>query len=399
MSGAQLDDAERLARAALARVFEPGRREVFRLVEQHGAQAVWAAVRGHGPAFSADEKLVAGARHRAVGYDPRRDLDALAAVGARLVCPGDQEWPAERLAWPDTLLEHPPPLALHVRGRGRLAEVVRRSVAVVGARAASAYGVTVARELAFALTEREWSVISGAASGVDGAAHEGALASGRAPTVAVLACGVDRPYPANHDRLLGRIRERGLVVSEVPVGSAPTRSRFLVRNRLIAALSLGTVVVEAASRSGSLATVDRATSLGRSTMAVPGPVTSTTSTGTNQLLRMGVTCVTGAADVLAHVGPMDAAAEPEPARERRVRDDLPEAVRQVLDAVPVRHGAGPASIARAAGVSPLVVQQVLPPLVLHGLVEQTPVGFRLTPLGAGRSAPRKTGRPRPGEAP
>jgi DNA processing protein len=272
-----------------------------------------------------------------------------------------------------------------VRGPARLDEATGRSVAVVGAREAAAYGTVVAREIAFGLTERGWAVVSGAARGIDAAAHVGALGSGRRPTVAVLACGLDRAYPPGHERMLARIAESGLVVSELPVGSAPHRSRFLVRNRLIAALSQGTVAVEAAARSGSLATVERAAALGRRTMAVPGPVTSAMSTGTNTLLRQGHTCVTSAADVVAEVGPMSADAEPEPPRETRVRDGLPAAVRQVLDAVPVRRAAGPASIARTAGVSPLVVQQVLPPLVLNGLVEQRPDGFRLTALGAGRA--------------
>lgn len=382
------DDAERRARAALARLFEPGRQDVHAAVAQHGACAVWEAVRSGGPVPDLKQQSLAGARHRMVGYDPGRDLEALARLGARQVCPGDDEWPSERLEWVRTVLDDAPPLSLHVRGAARLAEACRRSVAVVGARAASAYGALVARELSFALAERGWSVVSGAAYGIDGAAHTGALASGGAPTVAVLACGLDRAYPEGHATLLARIAGTGLVVSELPVGSAPTRNRFLVRNRIIAALSLGTVAVEAAARSGSLATVQRAGALERRTMAVPGPVTSSTSVGTNQLLRQGLDCVTCAADVLSLVGPMEATAETEPQRERRVRDDLSAVARSVLDAVPVRASAGLAGIARTAGVSPLVVQQVLPPLVLHGLVEQTDEGFRLTPLGAGRPARR-----------
>ena len=382
------DDAERRARAALARLFEPGRRDVHAAVAQHGPCAVWDAVRSGGPAPDLKPQALAGARHRMTGYDPGRDLEALARLGARQVCPGDDEWPAARLEWDPVVLEDAPPLSLHVRGPARLADACQRSVAVVGARAASAYGALVARELSFALAERGWSVVSGAAHGIDGAAHQGALASGGAPTVAVLACGLDRAYPEGHTGLLARIAGTGLVVSELPVGSAPTRNRFLVRNRLIAALSLGTVAVEAAARSGSLATVQRAVDLDRRTMAVPGPVTSATSVGTNQLLRQGRDCVTCAADVLSLVGGLEATTETEPEPERRVRDDLSAVARSVLDAVPVRASAGVAGIARTAGVSPLVVQQVLPPLVLHGLVEQTDDGFRLTPLGAGRPARR-----------
>lgn len=379
-------DDERVARAALVRLIEPGRRSLHQAVEVHGAVSVWQALQGSGkvPGLGADG--AAGARHRAQGWSPDADLERLRTLGGRLLCPGDDEWPAGRLTWPPLLLDEPPPLALHVRGPHRLDEVTGQAVAVVGARACSAYGAHVASDLALRLADRGWTVVSGAAKGIDGAAHRGALSSSRAPTIAVLACGLDIAYPRGHDRLLAAIAERGLVVSELPVGSAPTRSRFLVRNRLIAALSAGTVAVEAARRSGSLATVERARLLGRYVMAVPGPVTSATSTGTNNLLRGPTACVTDAAEVLDIVGRLGADEAPERPRERRVRDELSATVRLVLDAVPVRRSAGPASIARAAGVSPLVVQQVLPPLVLNGLVERTVDGFRLTALGAQRPA-------------
>ncbi len=161
----------------------------------------------------------------------------------------------------------------------------RTTVAVVGARAATAYGAYVAGDLSTALSDRGVAVISGGAYGIDAAAHRGALASTRTPTIAVLACGVDVAYPRGHDRLLRQIASTGLVVSELPPGSSPTRGRFLVRNRLIAALSLGTVVVEAALRSGSLATLERARLLSRHPMVVPGPVTSAMSAGCHAQLR------------------------------------------------------------------------------------------------------------------
>lgn len=388
---AQGPDDERVARAALARLVEPGRQGLYAAVQRHGAVAVWRALQGRGPVPGLTGAGAAGARHRAQGWSPERDLEVLHRVGGRLVVPGDPEWPADRLTWPPTVLDDAPPLALHLRGAGRLDALTRRAVALVGARACSSYGELVAADLALRLSDRGWSVISGAAHGIDGAAHKGALSSAGAPTVAVLACGVDVAYPRGHDRLLARVAERGLVVSELPVASAPTRSRFLVRNRLIAALSLGTVAVEAARRSGSLSTVERARALGRHVGAVPGPVTAVTSAGTNALLRNGAVCVTDAADVLDLVGELGADAEPERPREQRVRDELSATVRLVLDAVPVQSSAGPASIARAAGVSPLVVQQVLPPLVLNGLVERTVEGFRLTALGAGRPTPRRRG--------
>jgi DNA processing protein len=389
--------AERLARLALARVVEPGNRAVAAAVAELGAEEVWAAVRSGRRVAGLGQALVEGAAHRAVRADPAAELAVLQRAGGRLLCPGDDEWPGERLDWPFDAMEHAPPLALFVRGRPPLAQTVAASVAVVGARAATGYGVHVAGELGLGLAEQGTAVVSGGAYGIDGAAHRGALTAGGAPTVAVLACGVDVAYPRGHDRLLERIAQEGLVVSELPPGCAPTRSRFLVRNRLIAALSQGTVVVEAALRSGSLSTLRRADELSRPVMAVPGPVTSATSAGCHVRLRMGAVCVTTADEVLEAVGRTGSGALEPPRGESRPRDDLPETVRRVLDAVPVRSGAGEASIARTAGVSTLVVQQVLPPLLVAGLVERSTSGWRLSPLGAGRPAPRVRQGPREGD--
>lgn len=376
--------AERQARAGLTRIAEPGDPAVSAAIERYGAVAVWQALRAGTPVGRVSQLALPGLALRAAGYDPQDDLAAADRCGARLVCPGDEEWPAERLTWePDGLLDAPP-LALWVRGPARLAAVVERSVAVVGARAATPYGVHVATELASGLSARGATVVSGGAYGIDAAAHRGALDGGPAPTVAVVGCGVDVTYPRGNDRLLARIAATGLIVSELPPGRRPTRRHFLVRNRLIAGLSLGTVVVEAAARSGSLATAERAQLLERHVMAVPGPVTSTLSTGCHELLRHGATCVTRAQEVLDLVGRMgeDAA---EPVRGvSSVRDGLSDVVRTVLDALPVRRAAGIATIAKAAGVSPLVVQQVVPPLLANGLLERTPDGLRLTALGAGR---------------
>ncbi len=384
-----LDQSARLALVALSRVVEPGHRGLWHAVQSRGPREVWDLLRAGRPLPGLTEELRAGALTRAEGYDPAADLRRLRQAAGRLLCPGDAEWPA-RLHWPADALAQAPPLALYVRGPHRLDEVVERSAAVVGARAATAYGVQVAQELGLGLSDRGCAVVSGGAYGIDVAAHRGALASGRTPTVAVLACGVDVAYPRGHDRLLARVAEQGLVVGELPPGCSPTRPRFLVRNRLIAALSVGTVVVEAASRSGSLSTIDRARSLGRHVMAVPGPVTSAMSAGANEQLRTpGTVCVTRTEEVLELVGRLgrDAA---EPLRgPADVRDDLPETVRRVLEAVPVRRGAGEASIARTAGVAALVVQQVLPPLLVAGLVERHPEGWRLTALGAGRPATRR----------
>lgn len=384
-------DEERLARLALARVVEPGSRVVAAALETTPATEVWDALRAGRALPGMGQRALEGARARARGHDPRRDLDRLHAVGGRLVCPGDAEWP-EHLAWPVDALgtkdvaEMAAPWLLLVRGAASLAEAAGRAVAVVGARAASAYGTHVAAELAFGLAEAGVTVVSGGAYGVDAAAHRGALAAGRAPTLAVLACGPDVAYPRQNERLLAQVAERGLVVSEVPPGCAPTRVRFLVRNRVIAGLAAGTVVVEAAERSGSLSTAARASALGRHVMAVPGPVTSAQSAGCHTLLRdRAAELVTAAEDVLAVVGRMGEHLPRDHSRGRAdPRDGLSETARRVLDAVPVRRPVGAASLARTAGVSALTVAQVLPALLAGGLVEQTTEGWRLTALGAGR---------------
>ena len=387
-------DPDRLARLALSRVAEPGSWPVHDAVRAQGAEQVWALLREGRSSPQLSAALVQGAAARAQGYDVTADAARLAACGGRLLRPGDDEWPEQRLRWPRGGPQlAAPPLTLHVRGPRLLAEVVESSVALVGARAATAYGEHVASELALGLTDRGAAVVSGGAYGIDGAAHRAALAGGRAPTVAVLACGVDVAYPRGNDRLLARIAEQGLLVSEHPPGSSPTRVRFLVRNRLIAALTAGTVVVEAALRSGSLSTAGRARELVRHVMAVPGPVTSAMSAGCHALLRgqhgeEPAQLVTSAADVLALVGRMGEDG-PEQRGPERVRDGLPELVQQVLEAVPVRGGAGEAGIAREAGVPVLAVQQVMPPLLVAGLVERCETGWRLTALGAGRPAERR----------
>lgn len=385
-----VSDEERLARVALSRVSEPGTRSVALALESMSAAEVWAAVRrgvapGGFPALTLDR--IAG---RARGYDPRRDLDRLHTVGGRVLCPGDAEWP-DRLTWPldamhsRDIKELAPPWALYVRGALELGPSVASSVSVVGARACSAYGQHVASELAYGLAEVGVAVVSGGAFGIDAAAHRAALAARNAPTIAVLACGVDIEYPRSHSALLAHIATEGLLVSEVPPGSSPTRVRFLVRNRVIAALSLGTVVVEAAFRSGSLSTAARAGDLNRVVMAVPGPVTSAMSGGCHELVRAGrASLVTKAQEVLDLVGaPGEVLLLPErgPADPR---DSLSEDVRRVLDAVPVRTPAGLASIARTAGVSVLFAHQVLPSLQLADLVEPVSGGWRLTALGAGK---------------
>jgi DNA processing protein len=375
-------DDDRLARLALGRLVEPGTWPVYDAVQRHGALAVWDALRAGRPIGAVSETTAGGSRVRAERYDVLDDVRQLERVGGRFVVPGDDEWPKLSLDWVPGV--EAPPLGLFLRGSRKLSELVDQAVAIVGSRASTAYGAHVAGELGLGLADRGWTIASGGAYGIDGAAHGGALDARAGSTIAVLACGVDVTYPKGHDQLLGRIAAAGLVVSEHPPGCAPTRPRFLIRNRLIAALSEGTVVVEAALRSGSLTTARQARDLGRHLMAVPGPVTSEMSTGSNKLLRNGANCVTCAADVLDVVGRLVLDAAPETRGPVSPRDDLTETERQVLEAVPVRRWAGPASIAKTAGVPTMTVQQTLPPLQVAGLVEQSLDGWRLTQLGAGR---------------
>ena len=192
-------------------------------------------------------------------------LDGWERAGIRLLCPGDPGWPGQLAVLGDAC-----PWALWVRGTADLRFACLRSVSIVGTRAATAYGRHVCAELAAALAERGWAVVSGGAFGIDGWAHRGAL-SAEGSTIAVLASGVDDPYPRGHHELFQAVTGHGALVSEQPPGRSPTRPGFLVRNRLIAALSRGTVVVEAALRSGALNTARHARDLNRPLMAVPGP--------------------------------------------------------------------------------------------------------------------------------
>jgi DNA processing protein len=358
--------ADRLARAALVRVSEPGDPQVAREVATRGAVEVWCRLAEDHPQV-----------------DPERELTVAAKAGLRLVCPGDDEWPAgladlDRLGAGDALVA---PLALWVRGPLKLADAVRCAVGIVGSRAATSYGLHVAGELGFALAEQQWTVVSGAAYGIDAAAHRGALVA-PGPTVAVLACGADVAYPRSNEALLNRIAVEGLVVSEAPPGGLPLRRRFLVRNRLIAALSGGTAVIEAGVRSGALSTARHARRIGRPVLAVPGPVTSGLSSGCHLILRQWpeAVLVTNADEVIEAVGPMGQLA-PLPLGRSGPRDGLDELMKRVLEAVPSRRPRDLGWLAAHSGESEFVVERMLQPLLANGLIEQSPDGYRLTDLG------------------
>jgi DNA processing protein len=228
---------------------------------------------------------------------------ATEACGARVLIPGDPDWPPQLddlRALSDASEPHlQPPRCLWIRGERDLSSLTDRAVAIIGSRAASEYGQHLADDLAADLADAGWTVTSGGALGVDRAAHLGALARNGA-TIAVLACGVDVSFPNANRALFDLIIEHGLLVSEWPPGASVMRSRFLSRNRVIAALSAGTIVVESGMRSGSLHTARLAHELGRTLMFTPGPVTSSMSAGVHQLARKpwGARLVTSASEVI-----------------------------------------------------------------------------------------------------
>ena len=306
-------DREHVARALLTYLAEPGDPVLAAWLEVTTPADVVAAISAGrlpelpsmGPGSLGDlqaEKVehAYGIWRQRLGDHPGQpDLDQFRREGIRLICPGDSEWPTQL----DTLGVGRP-YALWLRGEADLRYCCLQSVSIVGARAASAYGLHVGTEMAAALAARGWTVVSGAAYGIDACAHQGALAADGV-TIAVLACGVDHAYPAGHYDLLASIAAQGVLVSEWPPGRTPNRLRFLIRNRVIAALTRGTVVVEAGLRSGALNTARHARDLHRPVMAVPGPVTSEVSAGCHKIIReWGGVCVTGAQDVLEILTPL-----------------------------------------------------------------------------------------------
>lgn len=333
-----------IARAAWSVLTEPGDGVAGALIAAFGAagglEAAWGA-RAQSPEaaeLSGEALATARARWRPRAH-PNLVLDALrscAEVGATMLLPGDSSWPVAV----DDLGPHAP-VALWARGDLRALQA--RAVALVGARAATPYGTHIAAELAGDLAHSGEVIVSGGAYGIDGAAHRAALGVG-GMTVAFMAGGVDRAYPAGHHRLFEEIRSSGTVVAEVPCGAAPTRWRFLARNRIISAAGAATVVVEAGWRSGSLNTAGHASALGRPLGAVPGPVTSATSAGCHRLLReFDAVCVTNAEEVRELCG--SAVAEPPPLeRSSPVRTRL-------LDALSSRTPHEVSELARRSGLS------------------------------------------------
>ena len=368
------------ARVVWSHLTEPGDAVAGLLIAELGAgEALDLAARGGAADFSGVEpKQLQEARKR---WMPRLSRDAVsgsleiaARTGLQLLAPDSEEWPAKLAD-----LDFHAPHVLWVRGDVRAPSAAQSSVALIGARAATSYGEHVAIDLAAELSASGILVVSGAAYGIDGAAHRAALAAG-GTTIALLAGGVDRPYPAGHADLIERITASGAVVGEVPPGSAPTKWRFLQRNRLIAALADATVVVEAGWRSGSLNTAGHAVAMGRPLGAVPGPITSAASAGSHRLLReFGAMCITSADDVRELLGESSRSIGPAPADAGRPRTDDTTRVR---DALSTRVWRMSDDVARRSGMSQEQVEAVLGLLMLGGEVEQSLVGWRRVPAGS-----------------
>jgi DNA processing protein len=360
MTGSTWTAAHDDAWLALALVEGLAPRKAFDIAAFFGdPAAVLAASRAALEAVALDDRLIdgiAGARERA-----RRERDAVARAGATIITWGDEGYPLRLRSIAD------PPLALFVRGA--LDEPDAAAVAIVGARRAGEYGRRIAEDLGRGLAQVGLTVVSGLAAGIDGAAHRGAL-DGGGRTIAVMATGVDRIYPPWHADLGLEIARQGALVTEFPLGSSPLQFRFPQRNRMISGISMGTVVVEAAERSGSLITAEYAVEQGREVFAVPGPIATAHHRGCHRLIQQGAKLVTDVDDVLEEIAPALRA------RLARVRADA-EAVRLTPDertlVAALADGAlhVDALVARTS-LAPSTALEMLLALELRGLVEQRP---------------------------
>lgn len=380
-----MTENERTARAALSRLMEPQDAAGLVLVRIAGPEDALRIATGElkaGPALEREvsevlEEAGAGGGWSGLGMAlkrwapripdlaPARDLATMQRLGGRLLIPADGLWPVQ-LA--DLGLQQP--LCLWWRGVEQEFPPATRAVALVGSRDSTSYGASVTGDLAYGLAQRGFTIVSGGAYGIDAHAHRAALAgaTGNLPTIAVMAGGVDRFYPAGNEDLLRAVANQGAVLAEVPPGSAPTRYRFLQRNRLIAALAAVTVVVEARWRSGALNTAHHAETLGRAVGAVPGSVHSANSAGCHRLLREGgAVCVTDAGEIAELASPSGTSlSEPKTGR-TEAHDGLTLEDLILLDALPLRITSSVEKLATVAGLSPESVRAGLGRLGLLGL--------------------------------
>lgn len=385
-SARHIDRKILVARAYLSAVAEPPAPALVGFVAEHGpVRAAELVLAGRVPGAVADE-----VDSRRDHVDGETNLIRGQNTGARLVVPETEEWPHERFscysgATAMGMADMAEPLALWVRGRVPLVAALEAAVAIVGARAASGYGEQLAAELGHGVANAGFTVVSGAAYGIDGAAHRGALAA-EGITVAFLACGLDIDYPAGHGRLLRAIAERGAVVSEYAPGTSPRRHRFLVRNRLIAGSGQGTVVVEAGARSGAGNTATSADALGRPVMALPGRVTSATSVGCHEMVRSGkAVLVTNPAEIIELIGPLEATVRTAAQVAPRRIDELSEEARRVYDALSTGESASAEQLAADSGLPLRKVRAALPMLEMAELVSREDYGWVRRPAGRARS--------------
>ncbi|MEI2279208.1 DNA-processing protein DprA [Paenarthrobacter ilicis] len=392
VSGAQ--EKERIARAALARLMEPQDMAGLALVKAVGPLEALGIATGEvaaGPRLEQEltsllvdaggpgqwPGLAASLRRwgpRVPDLAPERDLETMRRLGGRVVVPGDDLWPAQ-LA--DLGLQEP--LCLWWRGHEEPFPSARQSIALVGSRDSTGYGGSVTGDLSYGLAQRSYTVVSGGAYGIDAHAHRGALGGSitAMPTIAVMAGGVDRFYPSGNEDLLRTVAARGAVIAEVPPGSAPTRYRFLQRNRIIAALASVTVVVEARWRSGALNTAHHAETLGRVVAAVPGSVHSANSAGCHRLLREGgAVCVTDVAEITELAGAMDVSGSEGPPAPVSPHDGLSLEDLILLDALPLRATTSVEKLCVVAGMGPDAVRAGLGRLGLLGLAVSDRGGWK-----------------------
>lgn len=378
---------ERSARAGLSRLFEPQDSIALALVFVAGAVDALRIATGQVQAGPKLERQISQVLADEAGVSswgglgpalkrwaprigdlaPERDLATMKRLGGRLVIPGDEHWPG---GLSDLGIQQP--LCLWWRGEEALPPL-HRTVAIVGSRDSTGYGSSVAADFAHSLAQRSYAVVSGGAYGIDAHAHRGALAGAvsAVPTVAVMAGGVDRYYPSGNEDLLRAVANQGAMIAEVPPGSAPTRYRFLQRNRIIAALSAVTVVVEARWRSGALNTAHHAESLGRSVAVVPGSIHSANSAGCHRLLRDGgAVCVTDAGEIIELTGAGGEPAEPGTNGPSADHDGLTLEDLLLLDALPVRAASSVDKLAIVAGLSSEAVRAGLGRLELLGLASR-----------------------------
>jgi DNA processing protein len=406
----------RLARAALTRLMEPSDLAGLALISVAGPVDALAFIRSGAESSAVLEQEMTAVlaetgagrwpsladalgrwRPRLADLAPERDLAVVERYGGGLLIPEDPAWPP---ALADLQLAEP--IALWMRGRVLHLPEQRRCIALVGSRDSTSYGANATGEMAAALVQRGYTVVSGGAYGIDASAHRGALAAARQdpsywgsvpqgrtgagpgaggvaqpPTLAVMAGGVDRFYPSGNEELLRTVTEQGAIVAEVPPGTNPTRYRFLQRNRLIAALCGVTVVVEARWRSGALNTAHHAAGLSRSVGAVPGSVYSANSAGCHRLLREGAAvCVTDAADIAELAGEAGSNLVPEQRGAPALHDGLGVEDLLLLDALPLHSATSVDKLSVVAGLGTASVLAGLGRLELLGLARRLDTGWK-----------------------